>query len=646
VDAVERVGAETVLDLDITTNRVDCMNVLGIAREVAVLYQLPLRQPELAFPEEGEPAAAALSVEIQAPDLCPRFCARLLEVLVAPSPAWLRDRLELVGVRSINNVVDLTNYVMLELGQPSHAFDLDRVPEGRLVVRWARDGETLETLDGVERRLGARAGVVAGPQAPLALAGVMGGAASEVSDETRRVALEAACWEPLAIRRSAKALGMHTEASHRFERGADPEGPPPATARIAHLLHKIGAGRVRPGLIDRCAAPVPRRTVVYRHARAEALLGVSVPPDEVPRILGGLGFQLQDWDGHRATAQVPTWRGDVAREVDVIEEVARHHGLAHIPPTIPASSGIEGLRPWQQREREVRRLLAGAGLAELIQHVFVADTPASVPARVAIENPISDERGTLRNALVWPGLVDGLEANLRIGRRDVRIFELGTVFLPGGERPVEERRLGLLLSGAAAPPHWSAQPRRADFYDVKGLLEAVWARLGAEDLDFTSEGAPALLHPERSASVRWRGRVVGYAGALHPELMRARELRDEVIVGEVALDALLADKPAAERFAALPRQPAVTRDLSILCGRDTSYRGLEQRIRTAAGGLLAGVTVVDRYDRPPIPDDQLSLTVALRFQDPARTLTGQEVQASIARIVQALRDAGAEIRGE
>jgi phenylalanyl-tRNA synthetase beta chain len=476
----------------------------------------------------------------------------------------------------------------------------------------------------------------------------MGGAASEVSEETRRVALEAACWEPLAIRRSAKALGMHTEASHRFERGADPEGPPPATARIAHLLHKIGAGRACPGLIDRYVARVPRRTVVYRHARAEALLGVTVPPDEVPRILEGLGFELPDWDGRCGTAQVPTWRGDVAREIDVIEEVARHHGLARIPPTIPASSGIEGLRPWQEREREVRRLLAGAGLAELIQHVFVADTPAPapLPARVVIENPLSEEQGALRNTLVWPGLVDGFEKNLRVGRRDVRIFELGTVFLPAAERPAEETRLGLLLSGAAAPPHWSAEPRRADFYDVKGLLEAVWARLGAEDLEFTNEGVPAFLHPDRSASVRWRGRVVGYAGALHSELVRARELRDEPVVAEVALDALLADKPAAERFAALPRQPAVTRDLSILCRRDTPYRELEQRIRAAAGGLLAELAVVDRYDRPPVPDDQLSLTVALRFLDPARTLTGQEVQASIARIVQALRDAGAEIRGE
>lgn len=648
VDAVERVGTETVLDFDITTNRVDCMNVYGVAREAAVLYRLPLRQPELTFPEEGEPAERALSVEIEAPDLCPRFCARVLDVRIAPSPGWLRERLELVGVRPINNVVDLTNYAMLELGHPSHAFDLARIPEGRLVVRWARGGEALTTLDGVARTLNARTGVVAGPQAPLALAGVMGGASSEVSDETRSVALEAAYWEPLAIRRAAKALGLHTEASHRFERGADPEGALLATARIAHLLHRIGAGRIRPGLIDRYVAPVPRRTVAYRHAKAEALLGAPVPPDEVPRILTGLGFQLSGWDGRSGVALVPTWRGDVAREVDVIEEVARHHGVSRIPSTIPPSREVEGLRAWQQREREVRRLLAGAGLVEVIQHVFVADEPGHAPqqARVALENPLSEEQGMLRNALVWPGLLGSLEANLRLGRRDVRIFELGRVFLPGDARPTEEKRLGMLLSGAAGPHHWADKDRPADFYDAKGLLEAIWERLGAEGLEFTSEDVPALVHPERGASVRWRGAVIGCAGALHPDLVRARELRDAPIVAEIGLDGLLAEQPPAERFVPLPRYPAVARDLSILCDRATSYRVLESRIRQAVGEQLAGMTVVDRYDRPPVPEGKVSLTVSLRFLDTSRTLTGQEVQASMARIVLALREAGAEIRGE
>jgi phenylalanyl-tRNA synthetase beta chain len=310
VDAVETHEGDSVLDLDITTNRVDCMNVYGVAREVAVLYGAALRPIPAEIAESGPPAAEALSVVVEAADLCPRFCARVLDVRIGPSPAWLRERLERVGVRPINTVVDLTNYVMMEMGHPSHAFDLARVPGAQLRIRWAREGERLTTLDGVERPLTARQGVVAGPESALALAGIMGGASSEVSDDTRVVALEAAYWDPLSIRRGARALGMHTEASHRFERGADPEAPPLATARIAHLLAKIGAGSVRPGLIDQYVARRPPRTIEFRPGRTDALLGVPVPPERAQAILSGLGFVIRE-SVEGVTVSVPTWRGDV-----------------------------------------------------------------------------------------------------------------------------------------------------------------------------------------------------------------------------------------------------------------------------------------------------------------------------------------------
>src|SRR5262245_27834109 len=312
LEGLETDGKDAVLDLDVTTNRVDAMNVYGLAREVAVIYGLALKPLDVSFTEKG--AAAGLEVTIEAADLCPRFCGRVLDVRMGPSPAWLRDRLEQMGVRPISNVVDLTNYVMLEMGQPSHAFDLAKVPQGRLVVRWAREGERLKTLDGVERTLHPKVGVVAGVDGPLALAGIMGGAASEVSDDTRTVALEAAYWEPLAIRRGARALGMHTEASHRFERGADPEGTAVATARIAHLLEKIGGGTTRPGLVDRVAAPRPRRCVTLRPSRARAVLGVDVPAERSKAILGGLGFAVKDAGAGTVRLEVPKWRSDVARE--------------------------------------------------------------------------------------------------------------------------------------------------------------------------------------------------------------------------------------------------------------------------------------------------------------------------------------------
>src|SRR6266704_2733487 len=461
LDGLESDGKDAVLDIDVTTNRVDCMNVYGLAREVAVLYGLPLGRLELSLAEKGAAASEVLEVGIEALDLCPRFSARVLDVRLGPSPAWIRDRLDSVGVRPIHNVVDLTNYVMMEMGHPSHAFDLARIPEGRLRVRWAREGEKLHTLDGVQRSLSTRHGVVAGPQEALALAGIMGGASSEVSEETKVVALEAAYWEPLAIRRAARALGMHTEASHRFERGADPEATVIALARIAHLLEKIGAGTTRPGVIDRVAVPRAKRTLSLRPARVRAVLGVDVPQPKAEAILSGLGFRVEPgkdterWgveERKSISVEVPSWRGDVGREADLIEEVGRHFGLDKIPPSIPPADARGGLGLGQAEERTVRDTLVAAGLTEAITYSFTAETPVGTagPARdgvLALENPLADAQSVLRSSLVLPGLLEALDANQRQGRRDVAFFEVGRVFYPGPGLPIEERRLGILLAG-------------------------------------------------------------------------------------------------------------------------------------------------------------------------------------------------------
>ena len=648
VDGVEARGDDVVLDLDITTNRVDCMNVYGVAREVSVLYGRPLAPLDLTFAETGPPAAEALDVAIEAADLCPRFCARVLDVRIGPSPAWLRERLEAVGVRPINNVVDLTNYVMIEMGQPTHAFDLALVAGGRLRVRWAREGESLKTLDGVARALAPRQGVVAGTGVPLALAGIMGGASSEVSDATRTVALEAAYWEPLAIRRAAKSLQMHTEASHRFERGADPEAPPIATARIAHLLQKIGAGSTRPGLIDRVAAARPVRTAVLRPERVSAVLGTPVPEERATAILAGLGFSAGPPEGGAIRFAIPTWRGDVAREVDLIEEVGRHHGLGNVPSTVPATAGVGGLRPWQARERQVREVLVAAGLTEVINYAFVSAAAAAPdPApRVRLANPLSEEQGVLRSSLMLPGLLANLQTNLRHGRRDVRLFELGRVFAPAEPLPREERRLGFLLSSDARPRHWSEPARPSDVFDGKGLLETLCLRLGLAPFRLDPAGAPAFLHPGRSARVLRGEEAVGYLGVLHPDLARQWELKDETVVAELGLDGVLAETPPPARFRALARFPEVARDLSVVCDAGLPAAQIEARVKAAGGELLRAVAVTDRYEGPPVPAGRVSLTLALRYQHPGRTLTGEEVQASVDAVVQALLAAGFEIRGE
>jgi phenylalanyl-tRNA synthetase beta chain len=646
VDGIETHGAEAVLDLDVTTNRVDCMNVYGVAREASVIYGVPLRPLDLSVAEAGPPAGQALDVTIEAPELCPRFCARVLDVRLGPSPGWIRDRLEQVGVRPINNVVDLTNYVMMEMGHPSHAFDLARIPGGKLVVRWAREGERLTTLDGVERVLGPRHGVVAGPESALALAGIMGGASSEVSDATRTVALEAAYWDPLSIRRGAKALGMHTEASHRFERGADPQGTATATARIAHLLARIGAGSARPGLIDRHPGKRPPRQVALRPSRTDAVLGTQVPPVRGRQILEGLGFEPVGEAGESTTFTVPPWRSDVSREIDLVEEVGRHHGLDKIPFTVPPARGAEGLRPHQARERRLRELLVGAGLTEVVTHAFVSDAlAAGSPPRVPVANPLSEDQGVLRSSLLVPGLLTTLRTNLRQGRRDVALFETGRVFLPREGAPAEEPRLGILLAGQLGG-HWSARARAVDFYDIKALLELVAERLRLPSFALATDDPPSLLHPGKAARIANGSAFAGWLGALHPDVLRAWDVRGEVYVAELPLEPVLEAPAVPVRYRGLAKAPAVLRDLSVTCDRSLSAAALETRVRAAAGGLLRSLRIVDRYEGPPVPAGKVGLTLALAFQDPERTLTGEEVQAAVDRVVGELRAAGAEIRGE
>jgi phenylalanyl-tRNA synthetase beta chain len=639
VDGIEKLGSDAVLDIDVTTNRVDCMNVRGVAREVSVLYATPLKPLEVRFEEKGAPASDALRVAIEAPELCPRFCARVLDVRIGPSPAWLRERLEAVGVRSISNVVDLTNYVMLELGQPTHAFDLARIPDAALRVRWARSGETLRTLDGVERSLLSQHGVVAGPLEALALAGIMGGASSEVHENTRIVALEAAAWDPLSIRRASRSLGLHTEASHRFERGADPEGPVAATARLSHLLGKLGAGSVRPGLIDVRAVARPRVTARLRPSRLEALLGVAVPEAQAQEILSGLGFTSRAGE-----FEVPSWRGDVSREVDLIEEVGRHFRVNNVPSTVPPATRPGGLRPAQVLERRLRDVAVGAGLVEVVGYSFVTHGAGDT---VRLANPLAEDQAVLRSSLLDPGLIEVLRLNLAHGRRDVRIFEIGRVFRPRpAALPREESRLAFLLAGFP-PRHWSEKPRPADFFDGRGLVELFAARLGWHGLGFERDAAPpGFLHPGRCVGIVQGATRLGFLGALHPAFAQAQELRDETIVAELALDALIAQAPAPERFRALPRQPGTTRDLSVVCNALLPARELEEHVRSAAGPLLREAVVSDRFEGAALPPGKVSLTVTLRYQDPERTLTSEEVQESVGAVVVALKSRGAEIRGE
>ncbi len=637
-DGIESFGSEAVLDLDITTNRVDAMNIYGVAREVATFYSLPLKPLGLDFAEAGASSSEVLRVAIEAPDLCPRFSARVFDVRVGPSPSWLKDRLELAGQRSINNIVDLSNYVMLEMGQPTHAFDLARLRGAVLKARMAAEGEVVKTLDGVERTLAATMGVVADGDGALAIAGVMGGASSEISDETRAVALEAAYWNPLMIRRAAKALGMHTDASHRFERGADPDAGPVAIARFANLVARGAMGTTRPVLIQARGSKIAERRLVLNLGHVDARVGASIPTDQAKTTLVKLGFEVTE-PGPGAAAHpgrdrelevvVPTWRSDCTREVDLIEEVARHHGLMKVARTVPASRRAAGLTPAQRTERRLKALLSGLGYREALHLNFVSSAKCdpSQGAVVKIANPLSVEQDALRTSLIMPGLLESLERNQRHGARDIQLFELGRTFSTSPRGPVETPRLALLISGAT-PRGWSSKPRVLDFFDLKRTVEEILQRNASATVTFDREGLPPFLHPGRGVVIKLDSQVCGYLGEIHPDAIGAFSLKDRPVVAEMALDAL--SSRDALSFLLFSRFPEVVRDLTVLVPRGTSSDQVLANAKANAGEMTRSIEIIDVFVNEDLARiNQVSVTLSLRFGDNARTLTGEEVDAAM-----------------
>jgi phenylalanyl-tRNA synthetase beta chain len=634
-------GRLPVIDFEITANRPDCLNHVGIAREAAVIWNVPLRLPHLAQLETS--GASEVSVAVEDAELCPRYCAQVFEVRIGPSPAWLAERLEAAGVRPISNIVDVTNYVMLEMGQPMHAFDMTRLAAGRIVVRRAKPGERVRTLDGVERTLEADMLVIAegdGEGRATAVAGVMGGAESEISSATTRIALESAHFSAPAVRRSSKQLGLKTEASIRFERGSDPDAPPAGIARVAALLEKIGAGTAVGPLVDRYRPARRDVTVPLRSARIARLLGQEVPAADVPRILQPLGFGVTATGNGAWRVTVPSFRVDVSREADLIEEVGRHYGFDRIPPTFPALTAPQPpLDPAIARDRLARQVLAAAGFSEAMTFVFI-ERDAALPfgengvEPAAIANPLSEKFAVLRPSLL-PGLLDACVHNRRRSRRDIRLFEAGSRYTAAGEG----RAAAFALTGAAEPPHWSGAERLADFFDVKGVAELICRAFGV---------APDVVHAERPYLVRGRTaelrigtEVLGVIGQLAPAIASARGFPqgEEVYAGEIDMSALAAAAHGGElRAESLPRFPSIVRDISILVDDTLPAASVRGTIRAAASPLLVSVVEFDRYQGTGIPEGRASLSLRLTFRAPDRTLTDAEAQEAADFIVAALRE--------
>jgi phenylalanyl-tRNA synthetase beta chain len=640
VESIESLhDQDAVLDFEVTANRPDCLSVVGMAREVAVAYGLPLSVPAPPRPAAKSKSDGDIDIVIEDADLCPRYVGAIADVTVAPSPAWMQARLQAAGIRPISNIVDVTNYVLLELGHPMHAFDLSRLAGGQIRVRTARAGETLRTLDGQTRTLSPDMLVIADAERAAAVAGVMGGADSEVSSATRTIVLESAYFKPISVRRTSKKLGLKTEASMRFERGADPALAVTAMGRAIALLEEIGAGKSRGRVVDCHPKRIDATTLQLRRDRVRGLLGGDIPDADIQRILEGLGFGLSgSGDGWNVT--VPTRRVDVAREVDLIEEVARHFGFDRLPVTFPALTGApQPPDPRIIRARQMRTVLTAAGFSEAVTFGFVAESAAAPFAAagdlVPIANPLSENFAVLRPS-VLPGLVDAVAHNRRREQRDVRLFEIGARFT---RHDGERRAVACAWTGAAAGEHWSGGARQVDFFDMKAVAELVCEAVGVDVQ--TQPGDQAWLTAGRRAALLVGETPVGSVGALAANVVEAHGLpgSDPVFVAELDLDALERVAAGATlRVEPLPRYPSVTRDISMLVDDTLAAADIRGTIRDAAPATLVRVAEFDRYQGKGIPETKVSLSLRLTFRSSDRTLTDAEVQAAMDSVIAALKD--------
>ncbi|NMA72391.1 MAG: phenylalanine--tRNA ligase subunit beta [Firmicutes bacterium] len=646
--------AGQVLEFETYANRPDYLSILGLAREWSAASGKSLRLPPAGCPEGEVPVEERVAVSVEAPDLCLRYAARWVEgVTIGPSPRWMQERLLQAGMRPINNVVDVTNYVMLEMGQPLHAFDADRVREGAsgkatLVIRRARPGERLVTLDGVQRALTPEMLLIASPSKPLVVAGVMGGEEAEVHAGTRDVILEAATFHGPSIRRTSRQLGLRSESSLRFEKGLDPELVPLALDRAAALLAELAGGTVAKGRIDVYPEPRPKVWVSLATERANHLLGTQLSTETMAQALRALDFRVEATaEGLRALA--PVGRTDIEREADLVEEVARVYGYDRIEPTLPASRQVGGLGPVFHARDRLRDLLVGAGLSEAITYSFV--DPQDLrhlgepeEAWLHLENPLSREQSVMRTTLLASLLP---VARLNLNRfqyseeASVALFELGRVF---SRNQPEEERLGLVLTGRHPVRSWQGR-RDLHFFDLKGLMELV-ADLAGLPLTLEPDGG-FPYHPGQSA--RWvvEGAAIGRFGALHPRVQAAFDLADRwrrpVLVAEVSLAPLVAGLQRSPHARVPSAFPSVQRDLALLVPKAVPAGRVEAAIREAAGPFLESLELFDRYVGDQVGPDQVSLAYRLSFRA-GRTLTDAEVNAQVEAILGALGALGIRVR--
>ena len=645
-----------ILALDLTPNRGDCLSIIGVAREAAALLGRPFRPPQPTVNELAEKREEQVSVDILDPDLCRRFVGRLIkDVRVGSSPLWMQQRLRAAGMRPINNIVDVTNYVMLELGQPMHAFDYDLLKDGHIIVRRAKEGEKIITLDGAERALSPGMLAITDPSGPVAIAGVMGGQSTEVNESTVSILLESAFFNPISIRRTSKALGLRSEASLRFEKGIDIGGCARAADRAAQLIVEMGCGAAVSGRVDIIPESIKERVVQLRPSRASYVLGVDISREKAHKILTSLQFAVQNSDSNLQVT-VPTHRVDVSLEVDLIEEVARMYGYNQVPDTLPFGRSTRGIKTKEQTFTDrTRSLMAESGLFEVMTYSFVhprvfsmMNLAADNPLRKAlnIQNPLSEEHSVMRTMLL-PCLMDVLVRNCSRRVQNGAVFEIGRVFIPRGADTQPEERT--ILSAAAmgrASGNWNLAPGELDYYYLKGVLENLFGNLKTSPVTFTPEAGDPSFHPGRTAVLEADGVRLGILGELHPDVLDNYGLPVKVTAFELDLDRLMALSGGPAAFKPLPKFPGIERDMAILVKKDITAASIFETIREAGGLLLDSVSLFDIYFGEQVPSGMQSMAFSLKFQADDRTLTDVEVGEITDAIAGALaRNFGAELRG-
>jgi phenylalanyl-tRNA synthetase beta chain len=645
VEGISGSGDATIFEMEITTNRPDAMNHYGVAREASAVYDLPLKAIEPKLP--ASQGKSEVTIDIQEPELCPRFTAREIRgATVKPSPANIASRLQLLDQRPISNAVDATNYVLWESGKPTHVFDLDLLEGRRLVIRRAQAGETLKTLDGVERKLSTEDLVVADAKKPVGLAGVMGGFDTMITERTKNILIESAWWDPVTVRRMSKRHGIHTDASHRFERGADFESTVVSTNRVAELILNSGGGALVGDVIDVIARKLDLAPVELDPREIHRILGEKLSTLEISRILSRLGFTMLPGSEDTYLVHIPSWRLDIEREIDVIEELARLHGYDKFANTLPAYSGEVRELPDAHKDARLRSELLALGYNETISLSFISKDDArrfSTAAELDLANPLSDEASAMRTSMV-PGMLNMLAYNLNRGSDNVRLFEAGNVFEASGSKALEMKRISIGATGSmdaemvrGLAPGTAARP--FSFFDLKGDIETLLAPFSHWTLYYDTQTAD-YYHPGRSARAVLDGATVAQFGQIHPDVAAARKLRQDVFVAEIYLDRLYQHDLRQVRYEALPRFPAVERDFSFVFDDSVEFEKIRQSVSALGITELRSFAPVEIFRGEKVGAGKCSILMRAKLQSSERTLRDDEVAQWTGQIAQALEALG------